>query len=74
MASDRVLWSYRGRAHSLSRKAAKKCPLCGAKAVVALPAAILAEQPDATTHVCHPLLGGCNHGFEQTVTITEVKP
>ena len=42
----------------------QRCPLCGALAVVALPPAIKAEQPDATTHVCHPLAGGCNHGFE----------
>ena len=69
MAGDRILWSYKGRAHSLSRKAAQKCPLCGVKAVCKLPEAIRAEQPDGTTHVCHPLMGGCNHGFEQTITV-----
>lgn len=40
------------------------CPLCKAKAsVVALDKETLAQQTDGTTHVCHPLLGGCNHGF-----------
>lgn len=46
-----------------------KCPKCGVVAVLPLDAASLAEQPDATTHVCHPLLGGCNHGFERTVIL-----
>lgn len=32
--------------------------------IVPLPPALLAKQPDSTTHVCHPTLGGCNHGFE----------
>lgn len=39
------------------------CQLCGAVAIVALPAPLLAQQPDDTTHVCHPVFGGCNHGF-----------
>ena len=40
-----------------------KCPLCGHFAVVRLPEALQALQPDDTTHVCHPSIGGCNHGF-----------
>ena len=39
------------------------CPKCGAQAVVALTPAERLAQPDDTTHVCHPMLGGCNHGF-----------
>ena len=39
------------------------CEFCGAIAIVALPEAILAQQSDGTTHVCHPNAGGCNHGF-----------
>jgi hypothetical protein len=45
------------------------CPLCGVRAIVALPAVLLAEQPDDTTHVCHPSLGGCNHGFALDIGI-----
>ena len=40
------------------------CPKCGELAVVNLPPHELAKQKDGTTHVCHPALGGCNHGFE----------
>ncbi len=43
------------------------CPTCGAWAVVQLPPALLAAQPDATTHVCNPGFGGCNQGFELEV-------
>ena len=39
------------------------CLLCFAFAVVPLTPQQLAKQPDATTHVCHPALGGCNQGF-----------
>lgn len=42
---------------------AKFCPLCGVLAVVDLSPHNLAKQDDGTTHVCHPVLGGCNHGF-----------
>ena len=41
------------------------CPKCGATAIVALPPPLRAVQPDETTHVCMPALGGCNHGFER---------
>lgn len=41
------------------------CQLCGADAVVPLPPELLAQQTDGTTHVCHPGMGGCNHGFAQ---------
>jgi hypothetical protein len=39
------------------------CPTCGARALTALPPPELAKQPDDTTHVCHPAIGGCNIGF-----------
>ena len=39
------------------------CKLCGQTAVVRLPDALIAIQPDETTHVCHPAVGGCNQGF-----------
>ena len=39
------------------------CPNCGAHAIVALTPEQRLAQPDDTTHVCHPALGGCNHGF-----------
>jgi hypothetical protein len=45
---------------------ARPCPKCGEGSVLPLGTELLAVQPDATTHVCHPLLGGCNWGFEDT--------
>jgi len=49
------------------------CPFCFADGtVVALPKPLLEKQPDATTHVCHPGLGGCNQGFEDTRRTREV--
>jgi hypothetical protein len=45
------------------------CPLCGRVAVVPLTKAVLKVQPDERTHVCHPALGGCNHGFESRTLI-----
>lgn len=42
-----------------------QCPKCGAASTLTeLPPPLRAIQPDGTTHVCHPALGGCNHGFE----------
>lgn len=42
------------------------CSHCLVPAIVALPEVLRAQQLDATTHVCHPGLGGCNMGFEDT--------
>lgn len=39
------------------------CPKCGAFAIVELTPRQRLAQPDDTTHVCNPALGGCNHGF-----------
>ena len=49
-----------------SRDVATECPLCRAKAVVPLTPPQKAAQPDDTTHVCHPGLDGCNHGFHDS--------
>lgn len=44
------------------------CPLCGKHAIVELTPEQRLAQPDDTTHVCHPTLGGCNHGFTDSRT------
>lgn len=41
----------------------RPCSLCGMVAVLPLDPTTRMAQPDATTHVCHPVLSGCNHGF-----------
>lgn len=41
------------------------CPFCGKFTVTELPKPIRDAQPDDTTHVCNPALGGCNRGFAQ---------
>jgi hypothetical protein len=46
-----------------------QCPMCGACAVLPLDAETRAAQPDDTTHVCHPMLEGCNHGFALEVRV-----
>jgi hypothetical protein len=57
-------WILKGQTYETARENGA-CPICLAPdAVVALPPPLLAVQPDRTTHVCHPALGGCNHGFE----------
>lgn len=45
------------------------CPKCGKRAIVELTPAQRLAQPDDTTHVCHPSLGGCNHGFTDSRTL-----
>lgn len=45
----------------------RKCPQCGAAALCLLPFELMLKQPDGTNIVCHPVLGGCNHGFEAEV-------
>lgn len=57
----KIRWGYKGRAYT--SEVVALCPMCKKHAVVALPAELRAEQPDETTHVCHPSAGGCNHGF-----------
>ncbi len=60
-AAGRVVWFEDGAKIEAAPPVA--CPLCGTSGVVALPPSLLARQPDDTSHVCHPGLGGCNHGF-----------
>ncbi len=55
-------WLYKGAVYH-SSVLPVPCAMCGAVAVVKLPDDLLAEQPDDTTHLCHPVAGGCNHGF-----------
>lgn len=54
-------WIYKGTAYASVIEG--PCSKCGAFAIIRLPPTIQAEQPDDTTHVCHALAGGCNHGF-----------
>lgn len=56
-------WFYGTTVYETDATQAKLCSLCQQRAVVPLPDPVRAEQTDGTTHVCHPLLGGCNHGF-----------
>lgn len=58
---QRIYWAYKGE--WFDSPIVGECSQCGARAIVALAGGILAEQTDGTTHVCHPLAGGCNHGF-----------
>lgn len=53
----------RGAAPHCDAELPRICPTCDARAVLPLDAATRAAQPDATTHVCHPVLDGCNGGF-----------
>jgi hypothetical protein len=56
-----IMWAYKGSSYISPIVAT--CPKCGKRAVIRLRGAALAEQTDGTTHVCHPSVGGCNHGF-----------
>lgn len=56
-----LVWKYRGIPYFSN--VVGTCPTCGANAIIALTGQALEEQPDDTTHVCHPLVGGCNGGF-----------
>lgn len=56
-----LFWVYRGAFYESA--VTGTCPICGVRAIVPLPPCIAAEQHDGTTHVCHPGIGGCNHGF-----------
>jgi hypothetical protein len=59
---ETITWIVDGEAHECEVLAGH-CNYCLARAVVALPPPVLAEQPDDTTHVCHPAFGGCNQGW-----------
>lgn len=69
-----IRWIYKGHFFK-SEVLERPCQKCGAVAVVRLPELLLEEQPDDTTHVCHPVAGGCNHGFaEDFVLVVSVSP
>lgn len=73
-AGKTVNWIVNGKAYETAREPGL-CPKCGAlDTVTALPAPLLSVQIDGTTHVCHPSLGGCNHGFARTVTPLKYSP
>lgn len=57
-----IHWAYKGKHYA--SPILTRCPLCNALAIILLPDEVLADQPDSTTHVCHPIAGGCNHGFD----------
>lgn len=61
-APNVIDWAYKGKMHA-SAILPVACSKCGAAALIKLPDEVRAEQPDDTTHVCHPMAGGCNHGF-----------
>jgi hypothetical protein len=59
---DTVTWHLNGEVYTTPIESGA-CPFCLVPAVTKLPKPLLEIQPDGTTHVCHPSLGGCNHGF-----------
>ncbi len=60
-----VIWGRANRPkESIHTPVVGPCQFCHKLAVVALPVEFAAKQADNTTHVCHPVLGGCNQGFE----------
>lgn len=44
-----------------------KCYLCGAHAIVEVKEEDGVDCSDGTTHMCHPVLEGCNNGFAVAV-------
>lgn len=58
---EKIVWWIDGKAEET--KIEGICPHCFAYAVAWLPKALLKVQPDDTTLVCVPALGGCNQGF-----------
>ncbi len=59
-----VKWIFTDKTYDCALESGA-CPFCLKVAVVQLPPPLLAVQPDDTTHVCHPALDGCNHGFSK---------
>jgi hypothetical protein len=63
-AAERKAFAKGGGVWVLPPEAERRaCPFCLTRTVVPLPPSILEIQTDGTTHVCHPSIGGCNHGF-----------
>jgi hypothetical protein len=57
-----VAWEYRGKTY---RTTTERCPQCSADAVTPAPDGV--DTSDGTTHVCNPVLGGCDMGFAKAV-------
>lgn len=57
------LHTVKGKIVTTPTAVVSHCPFCAMAAVTPLPEAIRAKQPDNTSHVCNPYIGGCNHGF-----------
>lgn len=65
--NDKLLWTYRNQTYSC-QILPNQCPICKATGtLVGLPPFLVKKQPDKTNIVCHPGIGGCNHGFEMDV-------
>lgn len=60
-----ICWSV-GKEVFFCKREKHPCPFCLKTTVVELPPPIAAQQVDGTTHVCLPVIGGCNHGFAKT--------
>lgn len=67
MTEKAMFWGYKGEWYT-SLILEPPCSKCGERAIIKLEGKLLAEQTDGTTHVCHPLAGGCNHGFSDKPT------
>ncbi len=68
--NDCVVWAFADEPlHDATRTKILDgpCPFCGKVAITSLPPRLLARETDGTTHLCHPLLDGCNHGFAEVV-------
>jgi len=68
-----LVWVAAGKSY-LCYVLPEACPFCGKRRIVVLPPPVVAQQPDGTTHVCHPSIGGCNHGFEMTLPFAQAVP
>lgn len=59
-------------ARGIGTRVVNPCPKCGKRSLALLTLEQRQAQPDATMIVCHPLLGGCNHGFSIDEAINNV--
>jgi hypothetical protein len=66
MVPNELIWVMSDRTAYKCPRLPDACTSCGKRRIVVLPPPMAAQQPDGTTHVCHPSIGGCNQGFEVT--------
>jgi hypothetical protein len=65
MKMSTIFWTTGKQSFTVERLDSAECPMCHhVGAIVELPPPLKAKQLDNTTHVCMPVFGGCNHGFE----------